>query len=264
MSLPRIGLSSCFDHADPKRALFTDKTLLYVEQSMIEWVAAGGAIVYPIPTAPAGGPPIQGWVDDLDALVLHGGADVAPTSYGAASPDARWPGDPVRDAYELDLYRRFRRAGKPVLGICRGMQVMNVAHGGTLFQDLIVGGATTREHRDAEAYERHLHEVSVTEGSQLAQLVGGAGPWTVNSIHHQGVDRLGDDLEVEAHSVGDEVVEALRVTSGPWAAGVQWHPEFFGHLDPQVHHDQPLIDNSALRTAFIDEVHAHSRLGAGS
>ncbi|MEZ5349765.1 MAG: gamma-glutamyl-gamma-aminobutyrate hydrolase family protein [Microthrixaceae bacterium] len=140
MSLPRIGLSSCFDHADPKRKLFTNKTLLYVEQSMIEWVAAGGAIVYPIPTAPAGGPSIDRWVEDLDGLVLHGGSDVAPTSYVCDKPDDRWPGDPIRDAYELDLYKRFRSAGKPVLGICRGMQVMNVAHGGTLHQDLISAG----------------------------------------------------------------------------------------------------------------------------
>ena len=254
MSLPRIGLSSCFDHADPKRKLFTNKTLLYVEQSMIEWVAAGGAIVYPIPTAPAGGPSIDHWVEDLDGLVLHGGSDVAPTSYACDNPDDRWPGDPIRDAYELDLYRRVRSAGKPVLGICRGMQVMNVAHGGTLHQDLICAGTTEQQHRDAERYEQHLHEVSVTEGSELASLVGSGAAWTVNSIHHQGVDRLGDGLSVQARSCGDGVIEALRVQSGPWAIGVQWHPEFFGHLDPASIPGAPLIDNGAIRAAFLDQV----------
>lgn len=256
MALPRIGLSSCFDHADPDRKLFTGKTLLYVEQCMVEWVAAGGAITYPVPTAPAGGPPIDRWVEDLDGLVLHGGSDVAPGSYGLTDADPRWPGDPIRDSYELDLYRRFREAGKPVLGICRGMQLMNVAHGGTLHQDLLTGGATERGHRDAQAYEQHLHEVEVIGGSGLDTILGGPPVWTVNSIHHQGVDRTGDDVVVEARSCGDGVVEALRIESGAWALGVQWHPEFFGHLDPASIGGAPLFDNAAVLAAFLTEAGA--------
>lgn len=248
---PRIGLSSCFDHADDNRPLFTGKTLLYVEQSMIHWVASGGALVYPVPTAPPGGPEIDAWVDDLDGLVLHGGADVAPESYGSTPMREEWCGDAIRDAYEIDLFRRFGDAGKPVLGICRGMQVMNVAMGGTLHQDLGSEGVTERAHRDAGLYDRNTHAVEILDGSGLAVLAGGPCVATVNSIHHQGVAGLADGLVVEARSHGDGVVEAVRAAEGPYAFGVQWHPEFFGTLRGEPIVGPPVFDNGVVLAEFL-------------
>lgn len=249
-AMPRIGLSSCFFHADPDRPIFTGKTLLYVEQSMVHWIARGGALVYPVPTAPDGGPGPDAWVQDLHGLVLHGGSDVAPVSYGEEPERPEWTGDAPRDRYEIDLARRFLDAGKPVLGICRGIQVLNVALGGTLYQDLVAQGATERVHRDPVAYDRNEHELEVAAGTALAGLVG-AGRHRVNSVHHQGLKRLAPGLVVEAVSADDEVVEAVRLEDGPWCMGVQWHPEF---VRPGDHH---LLDDTPVREAFLRAACGH-------
>ena len=136
----RIGISACFLHADAKRPMFTGKTLQYVEQSIVHWVQSAGAA--------GGGDPFAGRADKarrrdaarlrlvLDGLVLHGGSDVWPGSYGEEPLKPEWSGDRVRDEYEIALLRAFLDAGKPVLGVCRGLQVINVAFGGTLYQDI--------------------------------------------------------------------------------------------------------------------------------
>jgi putative glutamine amidotransferase len=243
----RIGLSSCFFPADPDRPVFTGKTLLYVEQSMIHWVSAGGALVYPVPTAPPEGPlAITDWVADLDGLVLHGGSDVAPGSYGEKPLKPAWEGDAVRDEYEIELVQRFIDAGKPILGICRGIQVLNVALGGTLYQDLVEQNATERVHRDPVAYDRNEHELVVEPDTRLASLVGG-GTHRVNSVHHQGIKDLASGLVVEARSADDGVIEAVRLADdgAPWCSAVQWHPEFRRTSDAH------LLDDTPLRAEFI-------------
>ena len=135
MARPRVGVSASFFHADPERAIFRGKTLVYAETSLLRWIMDGGASAWMIP------PPVTGFsaemlVEDLDGLVLQGGSDVCPRTYGEEPLRPEWNGDAVRDAYEIALVRAFRAAGKPVLGVCRGMQVLNVALGGSLFQDI--------------------------------------------------------------------------------------------------------------------------------
>lgn len=243
---PRVGLSSCFLHPED-RPFFKFKTLLYVEESMTHWITSGGAIVYPVPTLPDGGPiSLADVVADLDGLVLHGGADVAPTSYGEDELRPEWAGDAARDAYEVALVRAFLDADKPVLGICRGHQIINVALGGTLYQDLREQGATERVHRDADAYDRNEHELVVAEGTGLAGLVG-PGVHRINSVHHQGIKDVAPGLVVEARSADDDVVEAIRLSdsSGRWCAGVQWHPEFVRADDTH------LLDDAPLRAEFL-------------
>lgn len=252
-SLPRIGLSSCFDHADPDRPLFTGKTLLYVEQCMVEWVASQGALTYPVPTTSGQSAlDVADYVEDLDGLVLHGGADLAPMTYGQVPSRPEWQGDAVRDAYELALVDAFVTAGKPVLGICRGLQILNVACGGTLYQDLVAGGATTESHRDPDLYDHLFHEIEVIEGSGLAAKIG-AGRHRVNSIHHQGIDRLGDDLVVEAHST-DGIIEAIRFDDDRYAVAVQWHPEFFAAVN-----ESSLLDNRPVLGEFLDRAVSFDR-----
>ncbi len=262
MSRPRIGLSSCRMGPDPERTVFAPKTLWYVERSMIDWVARSGALVYPVPPAPDPAPAADGdgdpddddgavwphaqdWVDDLDGLVLHGGSDVSPTSYGQQPRRPAWAGDAERDRYEIDLVHRFLDVGKPVLGVCRGIQVLNVALGGTLWQDLVDDGATASTHRDATAYDRLDHDLEVQADSVLARLVG-AGRHRVNSIHHQGLRDLAPGLVAEARSAGDGIVEAVRLDGGAsWCMGVQWHPEFVGPADTH------LLDDTPIRSAFV-------------
>ncbi len=250
--LLRIGLSVCFDHADPQRKLFTGKTLLYVEQSMLRWVQAAGVLAYPVPPAPGEGLDLDAIVGDLDGLVLHGGADVCPRSYGEEPLRPEWEGDEVRDRYEIDLVGRFRAARKPVLGICRGAQVLNVALGGTLHQDISTQVETERAHRDPVAYDRNLHAVDVLPDTLLATLLtGGAGRYEINSVHHQAVRDPGRGVVVEARSSDDGVVEALRSSDDRWwAYGVQWHPEFYGA------EDGGLLDTTVLRSAFVAEARA--------
>ena len=131
----------------------------------------------------------------------------------------------VRDEYEMALVRAFVAAGKPVFGICRGLQLINVAHGGTLYQDISTQKPGALVHRDAHAYDLHFHDVQVLPGTRLAALLGG-GRHKINSVHHQGIKDLAPGFTVEAVSPDDGVIEAIRRTGQSWVAAVQWHPEF--------------------------------------
>ncbi len=236
----RIGLSACFFHADPQRAIFKGKTLQYVEQSMARWVQSEGALAYLIPSPEEGSQAsLASYASDLDGLVLQGGSDLSPLSYGEKPIRPEWSGDRVRDVYELELVREFLAARKPVLGVCRGYQLLNVAFGGTLYQDIAFQLPDAGDHRNWEAYDSNHHRVVIEPTSLLARLYGGQKLVTVNSIHHQAVKSLGKDLVVEAKSERDGIVEAFRRKVENWVFGVQWHPEF--HADPSLLDGAPLI-----------------------
>jgi putative glutamine amidotransferase len=161
----------------------------------------------------------------LDGLVLQGGADVSPSSYGEQPLRGEWAGDRVRDVYEIELLHEFVEAKKPVLGICRGAQLINVAFGGTLYQDVATQLPDSGRHVTDE-YERHLHEIRFAPGSGLARLYGGLDRPRVTSIHHQSIKSLGRGLKAEAWSEPDGVVEAVRGSGEGYVFAVQWHPEF--------------------------------------
>jgi putative glutamine amidotransferase len=226
----KIGISACFMHADPTRALFTGKTLQYVEQSIAHWVMSTGALAVMIPspsgTTQRGDVTLDHYAQWLDGLVLHGGADVSPLSYGEQPLSQKWSGDKIRDDYEIDLVAAFEREGKPVFGVCRGLQLINVAYGGTLYQDIATQLPQAMQHRDASVYDRHFHTVDIVAGTRLAQLYPQAARAKVNSIHHQAIRQLAPDFEVEAVSHEDGLIEAIRRadTRKPYLAAVQWHP----------------------------------------
>jgi len=153
-------------------------------------------------------------------LVLTGGEDIHPASYGEA-PHARLEEtDQSRDAVELALYRAARERQLPVLAICRGIQLVNVAMGGTLYQDLPSEHPSTVDHIDPKG----RHALRVESGSSLAQAVG--SPSSVNSRHHQAVKRLGEGLRAVAWAE-DGVIEGAELANGDrsWLLAVQWHPE---------------------------------------
>jgi putative glutamine amidotransferase len=225
--LPRIGLSANFFHADPARAIYKGKTLLYLEESMSHWVASGGALTYMVPTQGRGGPGVDDLAADLDGIVLGGGADVCPRSYGEEPLRDEWGGDEIRDRYEIALIQAFMAVGKPVLGVCRGHQIINVAMGGSLYQDVSTQVDDALLHRDWEPYDANRHTIDLVAGSKLAKLYPGVDGAVVNSVHHQSVKDLGDGLVVEARSRDDGVIEALRLDQeGVYVVGVQWHPEW--------------------------------------
>jgi putative glutamine amidotransferase len=240
----RVGISACVFHADPARPVFNGKPLYYVEQSMARWVSSQGALAYMIPE-PSSADEAARIADDLDALVLAGGVDMSPSSYGESPRKPEWSGDAVRDAYEIGLLREFTAREKPVLGICRGHQVLNVAFGGTLHQDISTDVAGARVHRDPIPYDRLVHEIDIEPGSSLAALYGGITRGTVNSVHHQAVKSVGKAVVVEARSHEDGVVEAIRVEGRGYVRGVQWHPEF-AHPTPAG-----LLDSAPILREFL-------------
>lgn len=160
---------------------------------------------------------------DFDALVLGGGGDVDPARYGRERLDnGTVEVDAGRDALDFALLERAERAGAPVLGICRGMQVVNVARGGTLVQDIPSERPSEVVHQRERDKMRLDHEVRAGEGTKLAGIAG--AELRVNSRHHQAVDAVGAGLRVSGVSP-DGIVEAVEADSGAWLVAVQWHPE---------------------------------------
>ena len=243
---PRIGLSACFFHSDPKRAVFKGKTLLYTEESLAHWVFRCGGLPYVVPTPPEGNL-IQDQVQDLDGLLLVGGSDVSPHSYGQSAMKPEWEGDYIRDQYEIALIREFVRQKKPVFGVCRGMQILNVAFGGTLYQDISSQVPGAFVHRAWEIYDQNQHDIVLEDNSLLEKLCGLQNSRRVNSVHHQGIDTLAKGFLVEAKSKPDHIIEAIRFTEEPFVYGVQWHPEFQTWKDDSWFQIEPLV------SVFIQE-----------
>jgi len=225
------------------------KTLHYLEQSVAHWVLSGRAMAVMIPAVTADSIVtrtdlnLHHYANALDGLVLQGGNDVAPESYGEAPLAPEWAGDRVRDRYEIELVGAFVKAGKPVFGICRGLQLLNVMFGGTLLQDIATQRPASRSHRDASIYERHFHAVDVLPDTRLAQLYPGTPRGVVNSIHHQGIKDLAPEFVAEARCPEDGMVEAVRWSGPSYVAAVQWHPEFHIPGDPDNFNDAPMLQD---------------------
>ena len=237
-----IGVSARIYH--PRRPVLDlggvwTKTLHYLEQSVAHWVMSPQVLAVMIPAVDSDSVvkrtdlSLRGYAEALDGLLLQGGNDIAPETYGETPLAPEWQGDRVRDRYELDLLQRFMQAGKPVLGICRGCQLINVAFGGTLFQDLPTQRPADVAHLDSAHYERNMHTLQLVQGTPLAALYPGLCEAQVNSIHHQAVKDLGRELEVQAHAP-DGLVEAIRWRGPSYVFGMQWHPEFMALDAPHV------------------------------
>lgn len=257
----RIGLSPRLMHQVPAELGFRNKKLQYLEQSIAHWVMAHGALAFMLPTLVEHGEVdrrairVSDYVRELDGLILQGGADVAPASYGAEALRPEWCGDRVRDLYEIELFWECMIQGKPVLGICRGCQLINVALGGTLWQDLPTQAENSGEHNDPNRYDELAHAVAFEPGARLQAIYAGLNGGLVTSIHHQAVRELGKDLAIEARSVPDGIVEAIRWRGDGFVFGVQWHPEFHLPLDTRLLPREPLIE------AFLSAVAARKESG---
>jgi putative glutamine amidotransferase len=220
------------DQADPPR------TEMVLGMKYLEAIGRAGALAMVVPPLP--GPAIPALLDRVDGIVLSGGPDLHPDAYGAAPHPELGPTEPRLDAFELALARAADERDMPILAICRGMQVLNVARGGTLHQHVPDVVGDTIAHRQPGASAEPIHTVNVAAGSRLQEILGHRHVH-VNSFHHQAVDRLGEGLEITARA-DDGTVEAVECPGNRFVLGVQWHAECL------VDHDE----QAALFTALID------------
>jgi putative glutamine amidotransferase len=178
--------------------------------------------------------PVLDWADaeevlsGLDGLLLAGGGDVAASCYGEDPAPEAYGVDAARDGWELALVAAARAAGLPILGVCRGAQVLNVAAGGTLIQHLPV--LTDESHKEYERDRETVHPVEVDPASLLAAITG-QRTFGVNTLHHQAVAEVGPSLRPVAWAP-DGVIEAVESVDDRLLLGVQWHPELLTHQPP--------------------------------
>lgn len=206
-----------------------------MSQRYIHALTAAGAIPWLIPLLPEDTETLRGIYDELDGVFLPGGADIDPANYGEQRHPNCDRSDAARDRVELQLSQWAARDHKPVLGVCRGLQLMNLAAGGTLWQDLESQRPESIKHdyfpfRDGFARDHLAHTVSVRPGTQLAQILG-PGEHRVNSMHHQGIRELAKGFVVSA-TAPDGLVEAIEMRGEQFLLAVQWHPEALAEKDP--------------------------------
>jgi putative glutamine amidotransferase len=208
-----------------------------MSQRYVRVLADLGAVPWLIPLLPGDEPTLRAVYDRLDGVFLTGGVDVDPAHYGEPRHPLCGPTDPERDAVELQLVRWAVADHKPLLAVCRGFQVLNVACGGSLFQD--VGShypaAIKHDHfpqPDGKPARDFLaHEVRVAAGARLGRYLA-ADSVPVNSMHHQGIKRLAPGLVASAWAP-DGLIEGVEGTNGHYLVGVQWHPEELTALEGQ-------------------------------
>jgi putative glutamine amidotransferase len=205
-----------------------------MSQRYIQTLTSAGALPWLIPLV-SDKETLRGIYETLDAIFLPGGADIDPVSYGTVPQAMCDNTDRERDRVELSLAKWAIADGKPMLGVCRGMQLINVACGGELYQDLATQFAGAIKHDylpfGGQNHPRDYlaHEVTIVPGSRLARLFG-RGPVKVNSMHHQGIRTLGAGLVATAHAP-DGLVEAVEGEEPGYLVAVQWHPEALTEKD---------------------------------
>jgi putative glutamine amidotransferase len=236
-----IGICAVRERA---RWSFWDQEADLVARTYVASVQRAGAVAMLLPIdlrAP------EVLLDRIDGLLLIGGADVDPASYRAAKDPATEATYPERDRFEIALLVGALQRKLPLLGICRGMQLLNVALGGTLQQSLIAEDGSNPHRKVIGTFDGTEHHVRLDRGSLAARAVG-EEVHIARCHHHQAVLELGQGLVISGRAASDGVTEAIETTDGGWALGVQWHPE--------------TDDRSRLFAALCDA--AAARVGAGA
>jgi putative glutamine amidotransferase len=233
-----------------------------MSQRYIRALTTAGALPWMIPLVGDDPDTLRGIYDELDGVFLPGGADIDPAAYGEARHPRCDNTDPARDRVELALAGWAMADHKPVLGVCRGLQLVNLAAGGTLYQDLAeqMPGAIKHDYfpfggRHARDYL--AHEVRIAAGSRLAALFG-AGAVKVNSMHHQGIRTLGAGLAATAVAP-DGLIEGIESADGSYVVGVQWHPEVLTDSCPKT---RRLFESFIEAAREVREARAGDQVGA--
>lgn len=227
MSPPRIGVTG-------NTRVFSGADRSGVNAAYVRAVIRSGAIPLILPPL-LGGAHHGPILEVLDGLVLTGGEDVDPAHYGHAPHPALGDVDQLRDAFEIGLFREARTRRMPVLAICRGIQLVNVALGGTLWQDIAAEKPTGLEHRAATSRDVRSHLVEIAPGSRLATALG-TTRCEVNSFHHQSIRDIAPGLVITATAPDGEIEGVESPPGDSWLLAVQWHPEEFHHHDEAPDH----------------------------
>jgi len=229
----RIGITAHMEMVVPAEG---DGSLHYVVSApYVKAVRKAGAMPVLLPVVDP--EDAAAMLEIVDALIITGGADVDPINYNAPADPRLGATDPVRDAADLAITRAAVDSNVPTLATCRGIQVLNVAMGGSLVQHV-------DEHMRVDMYNEDVHDVEIDPTSRLATILGTAA-MGVNSMHHQVIDRLGTGVRAVAHN-HDGHIEAIELDTAPAVLGVQWHPELLRHRG----------DHLALFEDLVRQVHA--------
>jgi putative glutamine amidotransferase len=221
MTRPVIGICAALERAQWS---VWDQPAALLPLAYVEAVQRAGGLVAMLPPDPLLAHDPQQALELIDGLILAGGADIDPASYAQPAHPETVGTVPERDAFELALALGAIERDMPVLGICRGMQLINVACGGTLVQHLPERFGHEEHRRVPGSFDGAEHDVILTEGSLAARAAGEVVHMS-KSHHHQGVDRLGEGLLVSGTSMLDELPEAIELPDASFVLGVQWHPE---------------------------------------
>ena len=224
---------------------------------------AVGGVNYAEAIAQSGGLPLftpnlspdlaDGFIDGADGLLLSGGEDVSPHFFGQTPHQSLGIVDETRDLFELALYKAAKRKGIPILGICRGIQLVNVAEGGTLHQHLPAVPDTV-QHGQRNIDGTLFHEVRLEPDTRLAQSYG-ATTIRTNSYHHQAVDEIGDNLRATGWAT-DGIIEAVEGTGQVFVLAVQWHPEMsFVRYSEQIAPFEVFMDVVKKKAQMLEPVH---------
>jgi putative glutamine amidotransferase len=218
---PVIGVSSALERA---RWGHWHQAAHLLSRAYADSVQRAGAIAVLLPPDPRASEDPDPWLDLLDGLIISGGADIDPDSYGAERDPHTKGTVPERDAFEIALARGAMERDLPLLGICRGMQIMNIARGGTLIQHLPNDMGHEDHRRTLGSFDNADHDVRLAGGS-LAERAAGEKIHSTKSHHHQAIARLGEGFEVTGWATIDDLPETIEDPSCSFALGVQWHPE---------------------------------------
>lgn len=220
MVKPIIGITSGVLVDDA--GMFPGYRRLYANEDYITSVVQNGGVpvIIPINTNVA---VIEQQVAMIDGLILTGGNDITPLKYKQEPEEKLGVLFPERDKFESEVLRLAKKRNVPILGICRGAQLINVCHGGDLYQDLSYRTEKTLKHWQSHTTSQVTHSIDLVEGSKLKAIIG-SDDMLVNSFHHQIMDKVAEEFSVSAVAK-DGVIEAIESKMYPFLMGVQWHPE---------------------------------------
>ena len=219
-----IGLPCNISPAEDKRSFYRSKELHFNDAVFSDlFLSLRNVLPFFIPIAESENT-AEKYIQTIDGLFLTGGSDMSPLFYGEGSLKKKWQGETKRPRFEILLVKRALKHQKPILGICQGCQVLNVACGGSLYQDIRMQKVSDRKHLiSGEKVSACRHRIQIVKQSRLHRIVGKES-LVVNSAHHQAIKKVGKTMRITA-TAADGIIEAIESTGESFCLGVQWHAE---------------------------------------